>query len=37
MGVFVHLMQGLAARTDASRSVMIDATYFAAHRMVFSL
>ena len=37
MGVFLRMMEGLAAQGAEPKTVMIDATYLKAHRMASSL
>ena len=37
MGVFVRMMEGLAAAAADPKTVMIDATYLKAHRTASSL
>jgi transposase len=37
MGVFLHIMEGLAAEGAEPKTVMIDATYLKAHRTASSL
>ena len=37
MGVFARMMAGLAAASPEPKTIMIDATYFEAHRTATSL
>lgn len=37
MGVFARMMEGLAAKAEVPRTIMIDATYLKAHRTASSL
>lgn len=37
MGVFAHMMAGLAAEADVPKTIMIDATFLKAHRTASSL
>ena len=37
MGVFLRIMEGLAAADEDPKTVMIDATYLKAHRTASSL